>query len=65
MSSIEFTIFDRWGNKVFNANTKVFAWDGNYNGKECVTGIYAYRAVVKFTDKPVEEILNGNITLMR
>ncbi|MEY3084178.1 MAG: hypothetical protein RL037_358 [Bacteroidota bacterium] len=65
VSSIEFTIFDRWGNKVFLANTKVFAWDGNYNGKECVTGIYAYRAVVKFTDNPVEEILNGNITLMR
>lgn len=65
VSSIEFTIFDRWGNKVFNANTKVFAWDGNYNGRECVTGIYAYRAVVKFTDNPVEEILNGNITLMR
>ncbi|MFM8241765.1 MAG: T9SS type B sorting domain-containing protein, partial [Crocinitomicaceae bacterium] len=63
--SIEFTIFDRWGNKMFYSNNKVFSWDGNYNGKECGTGIYPYRAVVKYADNPVEQILNGNITLIR
>ncbi len=63
--SIEFTIFDRWGNKMFHSNNKVFSWDGNYNGKECGTGIYPYRAVVKFADNPVEQIINGNITLIR
>ncbi len=38
----EFTIFNRWGNKVFTTKNKEQGWDGNFNGLPCETGTYVY-----------------------
>lgn len=39
-------IFDRWGGKVFsysnNGNSNPIWWDGNYNGKPVIEGVYYY-----------------------
>jgi gliding motility-associated-like protein len=44
-----FAIFDRWGNKVFDATDANQAWDGNYQGIPCENGsyyvVYEYRCL--------------------
>lgn len=38
----EFTVFNRWGQKVFQANNPNQCWDGTFNGKPQDTGGYVY-----------------------
>lgn len=42
MSSMDFTIFDRWGNKVFESENQNIGWDGNYKGQPMNTGTYVW-----------------------
>lgn len=63
-----FVIYDRWGNQVYEAlNFRDFEntfWDGNHNGQQVVSGVYAYYIEAKFLDG-TEQILKGTITLVR
>jgi len=38
----DFSIFDRWGNRVFETQNSSNGWDGNFNGTPCMTGAYVY-----------------------
>ncbi len=64
IKSIQFTIFDRWGNIILQTTSKQFTWDGTYKSKYCNAGIYAYQALVEYTNGN-KETLSGNITLIR
>lgn len=59
-----FTVYNRWGEKIFESNDITKAWDGTYNNQPMGTGVYAYyiEAVLKSKD-----IVNnkGNISLIR
>jgi gliding motility-associated-like protein len=39
---IEFSIFNRWGQKIFTTKNPSQCWDGTFNGKQQDTGGYAY-----------------------
>ena len=41
-TEIEFNIFDRYGNLVYNANNASFKWDGSVNGKRIRSDIYVF-----------------------
>ena len=63
-----FRIFDRWGNLVYeNANFKTNdeneAWDGRYDEKPLLPGVYVY--VLSYQYNSQENIHSGTITLMR
>ncbi len=64
---IEASIFDRWGNKVYEvtSGTGNIGWDGkNMFGKECPSGTYFY--MIKAKGKDAQEYdLKGNVTLFR
>ena len=71
-----FQIFNRWGQKVFEANgtesdceepniTPVCAWDGTFKSKEQGQGTYIYYLIAKNDKTGKEEVLQGNITLIR
>ncbi len=64
----KFVIYDRWGNKVYEAenfsDTENTFWDGQFNGRPALTGVYAYYIDAKFLDGS-EQILKGTITLVR
>jgi gliding motility-associated-like protein len=64
VSTVEFNIFDRWGSMIFSTDTPYFSWDGTYNGKNCISGIYAYQAIVIYSDGK-KKIKTGNISLIR
>ena len=67
LSEISATIFDRWGNKVYEvtSNTGNIAWDGkNQEGKEAAVGTYFY--IIKATGKDGQAYdKKGNVSLYR
>ncbi len=64
-----FSIYDRWGNKVYNKmqpllNDPSDGWDGSYNGSQVQQGVYVF--FLKYRDREgVEQIETGTITLIR
>jgi gliding motility-associated-like protein len=44
---IKVTIFNRWGEKVFESNDLNKYWDGKFNGQLVVTGLYYYSICAK------------------
>jgi len=64
--SLDFIIFDRWGNKVFETNNVNDGWDGKYNGVPMNTGTYVYYISALTNETPAQIISKkGNITLIR
>ncbi len=61
---LEFMIFNRWGEKVFQSNDKAIGWDGIYKGAPQEMDVYGYTAKAKFLDNS-RKLLKGNITLLR
>jgi gliding motility-associated-like protein len=64
VSYIDFFIYDRWGQLIFESDNLYFSWDGTYKGDNCMPGIYAYQIVVIYNDG-LKKIKTGNITLFR
>ncbi len=71
IESIEtFSIFDRWGNLVFDTknidalDVQQNQWDGKLKNRKVVPGIYAYIAKVKFIDG-LEQVYKGSFTLIK
>jgi gliding motility-associated-like protein len=42
IATIEFVVFDRWGNKLFETTDKNTPWDGTSKGQPVNTGTYVY-----------------------
>ncbi|HXP51827.1 MAG TPA: gliding motility-associated C-terminal domain-containing protein, partial [Bacteroidia bacterium] len=64
INTLDFIVFDRWGNKVFETNDKSIGWDGNYKGSPMNTGSYSYLLTATEYDGSVIT-RHGNITLVR
>ncbi|HOJ24653.1 MAG TPA: gliding motility-associated C-terminal domain-containing protein [Bacteroidales bacterium] len=64
IKSIDFKIFDRWGNEVFHTTDINLGWDGTYKGEPALTGDYTYILKVSYTKKP-DDIIKGHIYLIR
>jgi len=59
-----FRIYNRWGEKVYEANNVESSWDGNYRSVPQATGVYMFYAVgITYLDEPFHK--KGNITLIR
>lgn len=70
INTVEFQIFDRWGEVVFATAEHGKGWDGFFGGKPVADGVYNYR----FTFKPhvdsygntgQDETLTGHVTVLR
>ena len=66
---LEFKIFDRWGELVFEdekfpPNDPAHGWDGIFHGKMMNPAVFAYMAKVEFVDGVVE-LFKGDVTLMK
>ena len=64
IQTLSFTIFDRWGEKVFTTIDQNSCWDGTYKGKPEDTAVFVYYLEATFTNG---EKINrkGNISLIR
>ncbi|MBI4931786.1 MAG: gliding motility-associated C-terminal domain-containing protein [Bacteroidetes bacterium] len=64
IETLLFSIYDRWGEKVFETEDKNLCWDGKYRGKLMNTGVFVYTLHATF--KSGQEITKkGNIGLVR
>ncbi len=64
-----FMIFDRWGNRIYEAgpfqpNDPNFGWDGTYQGKPMDGAVFVFFAEVQLADGRIETI-EGDVTLLR
>ena len=61
----DFSIFDRWGDIIFESNNPLVGWDGRYNGSKVVQeGIYAY--LLTFTSSKGQYFqMKGIVTLLK
>jgi gliding motility-associated-like protein len=60
---VEFRVFNRWGQEIFNANSNV-GWDGAWKGEPQDMGEYSYQIRIGFPDGYVESY-KGSVTLIR
>lgn len=58
------TVFNRWGQKVYEGNS---GWDGNFNREKCPEGVYAVSLIYRHMYAPEEPLLiiRANVTLIR
>lgn len=64
ITSMEFAVFDRWGEKVFSTTDQSLGWDGKRHGKELDTGVFVY--YLKGTLQNGTDVsLKGNISLIK
>lgn len=62
--SIQFIIFNRWGNQIYEINDIDGKWDGKVHDKEASDGVYFYQYTLIGTDN-IQRSGNGNFTLIR
>lgn len=64
ISEMKYSIYDRWGEKVFETEDQTECWDGTFRGKELNSGTYAYKFNATLVDGSFIE-QSGNLTLVR
>lgn len=64
VQTFEFTVYNRWGQIVFQTTTTSKGWDGTTDNKPDPSDVYAYMIKVTNPDG-TSESKSGNITLMR
>lgn len=64
IKKIEFAVYDRWGEKVFQSSEVDNGWDGNFKGKPLPNGNFVYKlSVLTYEDKIINK--SGSSTLVR
>jgi len=65
--AIQATIFDRWGNMIFNSTALPFVWDGRFHEDKMMPGVYVYVLELKYKvgNDVFEKVLSGDVTLVR
>ena len=63
----EFTVYNRWGELIFESHNALVGWDGTYgpDAMAAPTGLYTYRIMFKNPDLDERKILTGHINLLR
>lgn len=61
----EFSIFNRYGHRVFYALQAEAGWDGTYLQQPCDPGIYYYRVRYSVPGNSEEQVQQGEVTLVR
>ncbi len=64
IAKLHFTIWNRWGQKVFETNSRNQGWDGRVRGVVQPMDVYAYTLEVEFFDG-TKATKKGDITLIR
>ncbi len=64
LENVDFKIFDRWGELIFETQDPLKCWDGIYKGAKANTGVYAWKLSAKRkSGSKIDK--KGNITLIR
>ena len=61
---VQFTIFNRWGNIVYQNDTPATGWDGTKDGKALPSDVYVYAITVKYPNGSTDTD-SKDVTLIR
>jgi gliding motility-associated-like protein len=64
ITELEFMVFDRWGEKVFETRDKQLGWDGRYKGVAVDPAVFVYHLTAWCADGQ-RYFTKGNITVVR
>jgi gliding motility-associated-like protein len=64
IEKMDFMVFDRWGNKIFESTEQAVGWDGTSKGQKMNPDTYAYYLSVTLADGTKLE-KSGNVSLVR
>jgi gliding motility-associated-like protein len=59
------TIFNRWGEVVFETNDDTVGWDGTYGGKVVQSGTYTWKIEFKTIYNDERVMVNGHLNLLK
>lgn len=62
--TLEFRIYNNWGELVFETTKQSIGWDGKFKGIDQAIGVYVY-SVIGITEDDFEYKVSGDITLLR
>jgi len=66
VSKYHLSIYNRWGQKMFECNDIDCGWDGTYQGNPATKGIYIYHIVYEEISQPGQsKTLEGTVMLVR
>ena len=66
ISKYQLSIYNRWGQQLFETTGIDNGWDGNYNGKASPNGAYIYKIVYEEISQPEQsKTINGSLILIR
>lgn len=60
-----FSVYNRWGQCVFETTESNKGWDGTYHGQNCKQDVYTYRIFFKNIMSKLYELHNGSVTLLK
>jgi len=63
ISEVYFAVYNRWGEQVFESNSKDIGWDGMFNGQLVTSDVYGYYLKVTCFDGETYET-QGNVTVL-
>jgi gliding motility-associated-like protein len=64
IKTMQFEIYNRWGEKVFVSTEPTIPWDGTFKGKSLDTGVFVYYLKAEYYNGVIVN-QKGNITLIR
>ena len=59
----EFSVYNRWGNRIFTTNNVSKGWDGTFNGKMQDAGVYVF--FISGSNAKGKIFIKGTVTLIR
>lgn len=65
VSSVKFSVFNRWGQLVFSTRDLNESWDGKYKGVDCEMDVYFYYLEYTCAFEKEKQVLKGDVTLLR
>jgi gliding motility-associated-like protein len=64
IKTLKMTVFDRWGEKVFESDDQSAGWDGTFRGVLQSPGVYIYLVDVVYLNDQTRH-RQGSVTLIR
>jgi gliding motility-associated-like protein len=61
---LNFAIYNRWGQKVFESNDQSIGWDGTFKGESLAPDVFGYYMQCTCDDGS-QQFVKGNITLLK
>lgn len=60
-----FSVFNRWGELVFETTDPLTGWDGSYRGSLAQEGTYTWSILVKIPQNAERKLFHGHLNLLR